>query len=79
MRLKVIDVPKTNKTISFQQMLPGQFGVIRSAVRNGSIVLRTYDELVVLDDPGVVWSINFSKVLVEVLPPGTKIELTSEI
>lgn len=49
----------------------------------GALVLRTYDQLVVLDDPNVTWDMisiterNFL-MYVEILPPGTKITLEVE-
>lgn len=73
--MKVIQSLETSAQIA--DMKIGQLGTI-SYLGNAYTVLRVYKGLVALEDPSLKWEED-TKVLVRLLPPGTRITLESEV
>lgn len=77
MKLDVQVEPAPEPKISVAEMKPGQFGRLTDCPFNGMIVLRTYDRIVGLEEPGVFsWSPSSCVFNVVLLPPSTSVTLT---
>lgn len=78
--MKLKGAPKTPKTVTIDQMEPGQIGRITTPGFRlaGDIVLRVYGALVSLTNPNSTWTLGNGKweLDVELLPEGYVIEIT---
>jgi hypothetical protein len=79
---------QSTNTIESRMMLPGQIGVVtKDKFYIGKHLLRTYDAVVLLEDPVHTWTDhdNGGRIMlwpsfeVTILPPGTKVTLETEI
>ena len=78
--MKVTVKNEEAKIVSNTTMAIGEMGRITSPMNyKGEIVLRAYDVLVSLDDPGNTWPTDdFPDIEIELFPKGTEIILITE-
>ena len=76
-----VDV-KWRKRVSASEMEIGSIGeIVKSEYNIGTVVLKTYSNLVSLKNPTSTWGPTFpskSVFMIEVYPPGTVVTLTTE-
>ena len=68
-----IETPKT-----VHEMQVGQVAFLDEGDYSGRLILRIYKGAVLLDDPNKTWG-DCCSLRVSILPPGTRITLTSEV
>ena len=78
-----IEYPETDKIIAVKKMEVGQIGEVPGGEPNAHVILiRTYDGLVDLRNPGATWSLpgigRGPQFKVRLFPKGTKVTLVVE-
>lgn len=81
--MKVVIPGIIERAVQARNLRPGQVGIARNScgVAEGTIVLRAMDNLVCLSgEHNVLSMLHYgTQILVEPVPRGTKIELTTEL
>ena len=77
MKVELLNNPAP-RFILAKNMKVGQLGIIRERPCSGVVALRIYKGILSLENATCVWSEDCS-LEVEILPPGTKVQIESEV
>lgn len=77
--MKAMIVEKNEKTYTASEMKCGQIAVVTGGHYSGAVILRHWAGFVSLSNPENNWDKKILDLNVTILPPGTKIELETEV